>query len=176
VPQGSVLSVTLFAVAINRMVNAVWPSVAAFLYVDDIAIYYSSQSIVTIKHWLQGAVNWLSQWALENGFSFSPDETQCVHFTCLKGLHPHPSLSLSNIALPFVLMVKFLGLILDSKISWGPDMRCLCIKCERLLSVLSGCSWGRDRMVMLHLYCSLIRSKIDCGSFVRLCHKVQTIK
>jgi potassium voltage-gated channel Eag-related subfamily H protein 8 len=52
VPQGSVISVTLFAVTINGMINAVGPSVATSLYVDDISVYNSSRSIVTIELWL----------------------------------------------------------------------------------------------------------------------------
>jgi potassium voltage-gated channel Eag-related subfamily H protein 8 len=42
VPQGSVLSVTLFAVTINGMVNAFGSSITASLYVDDVAIYCTS--------------------------------------------------------------------------------------------------------------------------------------
>jgi hypothetical protein len=59
VTQRTISSVTLFAIAINGMVNAVGPSVAASLYVD-IVIYYSSRSIVTIERRLQGAINRLS--------------------------------------------------------------------------------------------------------------------
>jgi hypothetical protein len=58
--KGSILSVTLFAITINLMVNTVVPSVATSLYVDDIAIYYSSQSTVTIERRIQGAINRLS--------------------------------------------------------------------------------------------------------------------
>jgi hypothetical protein len=59
VPEGSVLSVTLIEVTINGMVNTVEPSVVILLYVDNISICYSTRSIVTIKHQLQGAVNCL---------------------------------------------------------------------------------------------------------------------
>jgi potassium voltage-gated channel Eag-related subfamily H protein 8 len=54
VPQGSVLSVTLFAVAINGMVNTFGPSVTASLYVD----------VVTREHQLHLAINHLLRWAL----------------------------------------------------------------------------------------------------------------
>jgi hypothetical protein len=93
----------MFAIAINGMVNAVGPLVATLLYVDDVAIFYSSRSTVTIELRLQGAKNRLSHWALENGFSFSVVKAQGVHFTRLRGLHPHPSLFLNNSGLPFVL-------------------------------------------------------------------------
>ena len=35
VPQGSILSVTLFSVKINNIVKSVCPGVECFLYVDD---------------------------------------------------------------------------------------------------------------------------------------------
>ena len=42
VPQGSVLSVTLFALKINSMVKAISPGVECSLYVDDFLIVYRS--------------------------------------------------------------------------------------------------------------------------------------
>ena len=39
VPQGSVLSVTCFAVAINSVISKISSSVRASLFVDDLAIY-----------------------------------------------------------------------------------------------------------------------------------------
>jgi hypothetical protein len=63
---------TLFAIANNGLVNAVGPSITTSLYVDYVAIYYSSWSIVTIERRLHGAINRLFWWARENGFSFSP--------------------------------------------------------------------------------------------------------
>jgi hypothetical protein len=55
------------------------------------------------------------------------------------------------------------------KLSWEPHLRWLCVNCERSLNVLkvpSGRSWGGDRSVVMQLYRSLVRSKIDYGSFV----------
>ena len=40
------------------------------------------------------------------------------------------------------------------------------LKALNLLKVLSNTSWGADRSTLLHLYRSLIRSKLDYGSIV----------
>jgi hypothetical protein len=96
IPQGSVLSLTLFAISIKGLVNAFGPPVTTSLYVDDLAIYYSSRTIVTIARWLQGAFNRLSRWARVNGFTFSPDKAKYLHFSRLSGLHPDPCLSLEE--------------------------------------------------------------------------------
>ena len=64
---------------------------------------------------------------------------------------------------------KFLGVIFDRKLSFIPHIRYFKAKCFRalnLLKVLSHTSWGADRFTLLHLYRSLVRSKLDCGSIV----------
>jgi hypothetical protein len=104
----------LSAVTIDGMINAVGPSLAVSLCVVDVTIYYGSWIIVTVKCWLQDSLNHLYLWAQENGFFLSPVKTQCVHVMCLRGLHSHCCLPLSNITLPFVM---FLCLILHSKLS-----------------------------------------------------------
>ena len=43
VPQGSILSVTLFSIKINNIVKALNPGVDCSLYVDDFLICYRSQ-------------------------------------------------------------------------------------------------------------------------------------
>ena len=45
-------------------------------------------------------------------------------------------------------------------------MKAKCLKALNLLKVLSHTSWDADRTTVLHLYRSLIRSKLDYGSIV----------
>ena len=49
VPQGSILSVTLFALKINSIVKAICPNVECSLYVDDFLICYRSKHIHIIE-------------------------------------------------------------------------------------------------------------------------------
>ena len=75
VPQGSVLSVTLFALKINSIVRAISPGVECLLYVDDFLIVYRSKYIPVIEHHLQRSLNMLSHWADTNGFKYSSSKT-----------------------------------------------------------------------------------------------------
>jgi len=77
VPQGSALSVTLFALKINSIVKAISPGVECSLYVDDFLIVYRSKYIHIIERHLQRSFNMLSHWADTNGFKFSSSK-QCV--------------------------------------------------------------------------------------------------
>jgi ribonuclease HI len=169
VPQGSVLSVTLFAIAINGITDCVKSPVSASLFVDDLAIICRSRSIATSVRQIQMTVNKLVRWADSTGFKFSETKTSCMHFSRHRGLFPDPDILIKGHALPFVNAVKFLGLWFDQKLNWKENVRQLRIKCQsslNLLRVLAGTSWGADRTVMLRLYRALVRSKLDYGSVV----------
>jgi hypothetical protein len=90
----------------------------------------------TIERRLQGAINRSSRCVRKNGFTFPTDKTKSLHLTRLMGLHPDPCLSRRNRNLVLVPRLRFVGLILDSKLSWDPHMRYLRLKCERLLNIL----------------------------------------
>lgn len=158
--------------------NVTGPSVATSLYADEVAIYYSSGSIVTIERRLQGAISLLSGWARNSGLTFFTNKTTCLHFTRLSSLYPDPCVPPRNRVLPFVATLMFLGLVLDRKLSWEPYIRYLRVECELSLNILknlSGRSWGGDGTVMLRLCLSHMRSKIDWQRRVWLHQEVQTV-
>jgi len=88
-------------------------------------------------------------------------------------LHVEPSvLSRSNrpngSPIPIVEQAKFLGLIFDQKLTFVPHLKYLrqkCMKALNLIRVTSNPKWGSDEKT-LHLYRSLIRSKLDYGCVV----------
>ena len=169
VPQGSILSVTLFGIKINSIVKCLNPGVDCSLYVDDFLICYRSKNMNTIERQLQQCLNKLQDWTNENGFKFSTSKTQCVHFCKLRKLHNDPVITLNGVPIPVVEEAKFLGVIFDKKLSFIPHIKALknkCLKALNLLRVLANTDWGADRKVLLRLYRSLVRSKLDYGSIV----------
>ena len=168
VPQGSILSPTLFNIKINNIVKCVNDTDSS-LYVDDFGIFYKSKNMENIEFRLQRCLNKVESWATENGFKFSKTKTQCVHFCQLRGLHPDPVLNIYGSPIPVVEEAKFLGLLFDKKLSFIPHIKALkakCLKALDILKVLSNTNWGGDRSVLLNLYRSLVRSKLDYGSIV----------
>jgi len=78
---------------------------------------------------------------------------QCMHFCRLRSAHPNPELTL----------------IFYNKLTFLPHIRYLkekCVKALNLLRVVAHTSWGADQHTLLHLYRSLVRSKLDYGSVV----------
>ena len=96
-------------------------------------------------------------------------KTVCVHFCRLRKAHPDPQLLLNGTAIPVVEQTKFLGLIFDKKLSFIPHLQYLknkCLKVLNLLRVVANTKWGSDEKTLLHLYRSLIRSKLEYGAVV----------
>ncbi|GBL87507.1 hypothetical protein AVEN_165129-1 [Araneus ventricosus] len=88
VPQGSVLSVTLFTLKLNGILQKLPLSVKGFLYVDDLYISCTGDNMAFIERQLQLAVNKVHEWSDFNGFTFSTAKTSCVHFCRKRRLHP----------------------------------------------------------------------------------------
>ena len=169
VPQGSILSVTLFSVKINSITQCLKPGVDCSLYVDDFQICYRSSNMSIIERRLQLCLNKLQQWATDNGFRFSKTKTVCMHICQKKGLHLDPQLFLDQCPIPVVEETKFLGVIFDRRLSFVPHLKYVkkkAIKALNILKIVGNTEWGADRKVMLRLYRSLIRSKLDYGCIV----------
>jgi ribonuclease HI len=179
VPQGSVLSVYLFTIAIDSILREIPPSVSGSLYVDDLHISCEGADMRYIERQLQATINKIVKWADMNGFSFSPTKTCAVHFCRKRGIHPDPDIHVAGSTIKVCDEVKFLGVIFDKKLTFTPHIIHLRKKCERslnILRVLSNTSWGADRTCLMQIYKSLIRSKLDYGSVVYGSARKSTLK
>jgi len=112
-------------------------------------------------------------------FKFFTTKTVCLHFCHLRKLHPDPQLFLSGSPIQVVEEGKFLGIIFDKKNS---HLKNKCTKALNLLRIVAHTSWGADEQTVLHLYRSLIRSKLDyvcivygsaLGSYLQILDPVQ---
>ena len=122
-----------------------------------------------IERQLQLCLNKLQQWATDNAFQFSKTKTVCMHICQKRGLHLDPQLFLDKRQIPVVDETKFLGVIFDRKLSFVPHLKYVKkrgLKALNILNVIGNTEWGADRKVMLRLYRSLVRSKLDYGCIV----------
>ena len=169
VPQGSILSPLLFNIKINNIVRSVNQGVDNSLFVDDFMICARGTALARVERQLQLCVNAVQAWVGENGFKFSVTKTECIHFTRKRGRITDPLITLNGSAIQAVKVVKFLGVTFDQKLSFIPHIKILktnCLKALNILKIISSSDWGADKNTMLHLYRSLIRSKLDYGSIV----------
>ena len=149
---------------INSIASVVNTGIEKSLFVDDFSITCSSRNMRSIERLMQNCLNKIQHWADRNGFRFSRTKTVCMHFCTRRDVHCDPNLTLNGDHIPVVPQTKFLGLILDSKLNFKAHIDHLRRKCQgalNLLKVVSKMDWGADRPVLLRLYRSLVRYKLD---------------
>lgn len=172
VPQGSVLSVTLFLIGINTVKNILNEFIKVSIYVDDIR----ASIPVTYADWgrstrrMQGFLNKLVKWSHETGFRFSEEKTVVMVFHRVPGLaeNPTPKLYLYDKQTPLkiVLEKRFLGLLLDYKLMWIPQLKDLRIRGSRsnnIIKVIVKNNRKTDCKKLLNIYRTMTRSKLDYG-------------
>lgn len=169
IPQGSTLSVTLFGIAVNDLITSIPERLGKCMYVDDLVLFYSGDSMAEITQNIQEGINTLVEVADNKGFRFSDTKTICMHFCRKRIEHNEPILYLNESRIEIKSSVKFLGIIFDSKLTWVQHIEDLANRCKKSLNILrclSHLSWGADRETLLLIYKSLIRSRIDYGSVI----------
>ena len=166
VPQGSVLSVTLFALAINGVATVIPRDVLSTLFVDDLSISFAAARMTVAVRKLQLIINNIVSWAEKQGFKISASKTTVMHFCRIRGVHPDPDLYLYGHRIPCVEEARFLGLIFDRKLYWLPHLKHIktkCLEALNILKVVANTNWGADRKIILKLHKSLIVSKLLYG-------------
>ncbi|GBM79038.1 putative RNA-directed DNA polymerase from transposon BS [Araneus ventricosus] len=120
--QGSVLSVTPFILHLSQILNHLPPSVKGTLYVDDLQISCQGSNMNLIERQLQSAVNKLVSWCDDNGHTLSAEKSRCVHFCRKTGTHPDPAIHIGDEVIPVATEMRFLGIILDKKLTFLPHI------------------------------------------------------
>lgn len=169
VPQGGVLSCTLFIVKMNSLRKALPPSISCLIYVDDVQLSFKSCNLSVCERQVQLGVSKLAGWADRNGFKFNPGKCTCVLFSKRRGIRPDPDIHLNGVSIPVKKEHKFLGIIFDEKLTFIPHIKQLkhkCLKTLTIMKVLSHISFGADKQLLLRVFTSLIGSRLDYGSVV----------
>lgn len=167
IPQGSVLSCTCFLIAINGILDSIPQAVQRSLYVDDLALYCSGRNVASIRRLLQLSLNHLQRWSDKTGFTFSPTKTISIHICRERGcLKASPEFEMYNEVLPHVQTAKYLGLTIDSSLTWKPHIKSLktsCSKTLNLLKTISNLKYGADKKTLVRLLIAMIKPKLDYG-------------
>ena len=167
-PQGSVLSVTCFALAINDITKQLSAEVQSTLYVDDFAIFTSAVNLAHSNRSIQTSINRLQEWIKTKGMKFSSEKTVAIKFE-KRRKGDEPALTMNNERIKICESTHYLGLVVDKRLNWRKHVEHLRAKCTpavNLLRHLSHLSWGADRQTLLHLYTALVKSKLDYGAQV----------
>jgi len=176
-PQGSVISPLLFNVLLYDLPMKLSKEVVLVQYADDICMWMNvsmkrntpKRALKYIKKVYQNQLNNIDNYMLENGFTLSTEKTYTVLFN--NGSNPDdlPAFRIGTNMIEYKDTVKFLGVILTSKLTWNAHIEDNLTKAKKglnFLKMLSKQFWGQDTLNMKYLATSLIRSKLSYGQEV----------
>jgi hypothetical protein len=163
VPQGSILGPLLFLIFINDIIDKLENHI--FLFADDATLVKIFKNIdeatASINRDLQKLTKWATIWRV----TFNIIKTIFMLIT-KKRLQLNPRILMNNIPLKQVDEERYLGLILNSKMTWNSHVNHLTSKASRQIGLLHKLKTKLPRSALTKYYTTFIRPVLEYGSVV----------
>lgn len=118
VPQGSVLGPSLWNVMYDEVLRLDLPGGAkTFAFADDLALVVVAKTTKMLELKTDEALRVVNRWLEEAGLCLAKEKTEAVFFTRKRRLPP-PTISVNGHIVKFTRAVKYLGIIIDDKLSF----------------------------------------------------------
>ena len=167
--QGSILSPLLFVLALNSQIQNTPAPTKIAIYADDIAIWTTHQHTNNALVHIQNTVNTLQTKLNKLNLHIAPQKTQCILFGTRVNTTNIRPLQINNTDIPFSSTAKFLGITLDSSLTFRQHIHDIATRSSKRMNILRALTtteWGGDRATLTKLYCAIIRPIMEYASII----------
>ena len=147
-PKGSLLDPRLFTLYVND------------LFTDDKTIYHIGKDVETIVDALNSILVKIYNWCQQNKLTVHAGKTEAMLISSTPLIGPMREIKFGESTIQFKDQSKRLGLIIDSKLSWRPQVDAVGKQCATKIKLLK-CLKGLPRKVLEEIYYKAIVSTVS---------------
>lgn len=160
VPQGGVLSPTLFNLYISKMPTPL-PGIKLVSYADDITLLVTGNNIEEMTEMLNTYLVSLNTWMNSRNLKLSPEKSTSTLFTTWTlEMSTTLNVSINEQQIPTVRNPKILGVNFDPMLTFKNHTTATISKLKNrnnILKKLAGTNWGKEKETMITAYKSICR-------------------
>ena len=155
VPQGSILGPLLFILYINDIVP-MSKLAELIMFADDTNLFFNGNDLITLTNTVNQELALLSRWFKLNKLSLNIKKTNYMLFRTCNKLDNDLNISIDGIKLNPVTKTKFLGVIINSTLTWNDHIAMIKSKISKNIGIISRIRLLVPRAVLMSLYHALV--------------------
>jgi len=149
----------LFLIYVNDVPCA--SSFQTTLFPDDTSLHISHKDIKTLQRIVQNELDKVDTWMRSNRLSINYNKTTYMILTATPSQNCNFEISMNDVRIQKTDSIKYLGVIIDNKLSWKPQIRSLCGKFSQACGVACKIRHFSDMKILRLIYFSLFHSHLQ---------------
>ena len=158
VPQGSVLGPTLFLMYINDISNCLNKSIPT-IFADDNNLFFQDDDLDNLVFTINSELREVSSWLIANRLTLNVDKSNIVLFQNKSKLKL--DISLNGEKLKQTAFVKYLGVLIDERLSWDKHIFMITKKIQQGIGMISKIRHGIPSKMLKPLFSSFVTSHVN---------------